>query len=284
MEGNTIVVKAKWKEDMRRFAFVKDTKFNDFRTILCNLFQVNIYSIKYLDDEEDEITITCDDELKEAIRISEKEQKSVLRVSIIGSLQKTNTLLNNKKILSVSNSSGVPEVIIHADDKGNTRLELIKEQMSVSIPQNDSKPTVELRDSGSLISFDISSDELNLSQLAERTVGDVLEMSRSTLQKTMSLAEEATNFGNQERENIRASTAILSKASAEKVIELSRSIAESTEKASLSASLLGEELRKSTLATVAQLSEQTKNRTDELSRQTAQRLDEVLKALKLTSN
>lgn len=164
-------------------------------------------------------------------------------------------------------------------------MELVKEQISLSLSQSPEQ-RIQLEDSGNStkMSLDVRDRNLNIFQLSERTTNEVSELSRSTLEKNMILAEEATQFGNKEREEIRASTIELSRASAERVAELSKSIAESTEKAANSASLLGDELIKLTLSNMKELSDETRDRTSELSRATAERLDEVLRAFKQNVN
>jgi len=299
MEG-AIVVKAKWKDDLRRLTITKETDFVSFRALISKIFNLNIGLLKYVDDEGDEVSITSDEELKEAFRIAEIGNQTLLRVFVSGepfpppktarellrsSAAKLELGLQPTTIVKLTSSTGEPEVIITEDELGNTKVELVKEQISLSLSQSPEQ-RIQLEDSGNStkMSLDVRDRNLNIFQLSERTTNDVSELSRSTLEKNMILAEEATQFGNKEREEIKASTIELSRASAERVAELSKSIAESTEKAANSASLLGDELIKLTLSNMKELSDETRDRTSELSRATAERLDEVLRAFKQNVN
>jgi len=299
MEG-AIVVKAKWKDDLRRLTITKETDFVSFRALISKIFNLNISLLKYVDDEGDEVSITSDEELKEAFRIAEIGNQTLLRVFVSGepfpppktarellrsSAAKLELGSQPTTIVKLTSSTGEPEVIITEDELGNTKVELVKEQISLSLSQSPEQ-RIQLEDSGNStkMSLDVRDGNLNISQLSERTTNEVSELSRSTFEKNMILAEEATQFGNKEREEIRASTIELSRASAERVAELSKSIAESTEKAANSASLLGDELIKLTLSNMKELSDETRDRTSELSRATAERLDEVLRAFKQNVN
>jgi len=299
MEG-AIVVKAKWKDDLRRLTITKETDFVSFRALISKIFNLNIGLLKYVDDEGDEVSITSDEELKEAFRIAEIGNQTLLRVFVSGepfpppktarellrsSAAKLELGSQPTTIVKLTSSTGEPEVIITEDELGNTKVELVKEQISLSLSQSPEQ-RIQLEDSGNStkMSLDVRDRNLNIFQLSERTTNEVSELSRSTLEKNMILAEEATQFGNKEREEIRASTIELSRASAERVAELSKSIAESTEKAANSASLLGDELIKLTLSNMKELSDETRDRTSELSRATAERLDEVLRAFKQNVN
>jgi len=299
MEG-AIVVKAKWKDDLRRLTITKETDFVSFRALISKIFNLNISLLKYVDDEGDEVSITSDEELKEAFRIAEIGNQTLLRVFVSGepfpppktarellrsSAAKLELGLQPTTIVKLTSSTGEPEVIITEDELGNTKVELVKEQISLSLSQSPEQ-RIQLEDSGNStkMSLDVRDGNLNISQLSERTTNEVSVLSRSTFEKNMILAEEATQFGNKEREEIKASTIELSRASAERVAELSKSIAESTEKAANSASLLGDELIKLTLSNMKELSDETRDRTSELSRATVERLDEVLRAFKQNVN
>jgi len=278
-----IFVKEKFLDDLRRLPISRRTNCNTLEQIIANLFNITVQSIKYRDDEGDEVRITCDEELNEAYRLAEKEALPILRITVQGEKQPTKqmAIVPNEepkvtsyipKIARIS-STGTPEVIITEDEKGNTKINLVNEQICVNLPTS---LQLQVDD----ISFQYKEKTLSISQLADFISKDVSQLSVDTTNRNVILAEEASNFGNKDREQIRTSTMELSKASAEKVVQLSKSIAEATERAAVSATLLGDELCKVTLANMSDLSDKARDRTNEISNSTSQRLDEVLRNFK----
>jgi len=78
-----LVLKIKYKEDTRRITVEKEPSFTELNATLAKLFALNEgFSIKYLDDDDDMITITSDLELKEALAVSRKQSPQVLRLFI----------------------------------------------------------------------------------------------------------------------------------------------------------------------------------------------------------
>jgi len=289
-----IVLKAKYLDDLRRLPISRRTNYKSLEQILANIFNIVVHSIKYQDDEGDEIRITCDEELNEAYRLAAKTTIPVLRVTLEGeryerkvtvSVPNEEPLLTSytPKIVRVS-SAGNADVVIFEDEKGNTQVNLLKEQICVNLPTS-LQPQIED------ISFRYKEKTLTVSQLADYISKDISQLSVDTTKRNVFLAEEASTIGNEEREQMKASTFELSKISAEKVVQLSRSIAEATEKVASSAALLGDELCKVTLSNMLELSDKARERTNELSDKarertnelssiTSQRLDEVLRNFK----
>lgn len=77
-------VKAEYKKQIRRFLIESDIPFLDFYQALSNIFQEVLVptqiSIKYMDDEEDWVTIVKEEEWQEALRVCANMQ--TLRVAI----------------------------------------------------------------------------------------------------------------------------------------------------------------------------------------------------------
>jgi hypothetical protein len=89
-----IVLKVKFGDDTRRLTLEREPTFGELVELIGKLY-VNLptnYAVKYIDEDEDQVTIGSDLELNEAIRIS-GGSNAVLRLFITG---KTNLLCPTK--------------------------------------------------------------------------------------------------------------------------------------------------------------------------------------------
>jgi len=73
-----LVVKVKFGEDTRRVTLDTTPSFDDLNKLLCRLFNLSQFNVKYLDDDGDLVTLSSDIELNEAIKVASRE--SVLRL------------------------------------------------------------------------------------------------------------------------------------------------------------------------------------------------------------
>lgn len=73
-----VQVKALYNGERRRFSVPDAVSFAQLQSQLCSTFTVGGMAIKYRDGENDLITITCDDELREAIVADE-----ILRIELV---------------------------------------------------------------------------------------------------------------------------------------------------------------------------------------------------------
>jgi len=73
-----LVVKVKYGEDTRRVTLDATPTFTDLNNLLCKLFNLSQFNVKYLDDDGDLVTLSSDIELNEAIKVASKD--SVLRL------------------------------------------------------------------------------------------------------------------------------------------------------------------------------------------------------------
>eukprot|EP01102_Stenamoeba_stenopodia_P006972 TRINITY_DN194_c0_g1_i1.p1 TRINITY_DN194_c0_g1~~TRINITY_DN194_c0_g1_i1.p1 ORF type:complete len:356 (-),score=105.08 TRINITY_DN194_c0_g1_i1:114-1181(-) len=80
----SLTLKIKFNEDVRRITLDKPTKFAELRTVLSGLFRAlpENYVLKYVDEEEDLITISSDMELEEAFELARKSPIKILRLNI----------------------------------------------------------------------------------------------------------------------------------------------------------------------------------------------------------
>jgi len=297
--ANKIIVKAKWNDDLRRLTVSTTNDYQSMRTLLCKLFQLEIQKLSYFDDENDAVRITSDEELEEAIRLALKAGH-ILRLEVEGVPATVSILspLNPKReqetpasIVQINSDNG-EEMLIVNDSNGNTRVSLLKEQVTLGIaPASDAPNAKSVLTLSQTITapqspkpttlVQVSNGKMGISQIAERTTADILHWSKDTMNRTNSIASNAATLGNEEIIRMCSSTMELSKASAARVSELSKEIAEATNRAAVGASLLGDELRKATMESMSELSDMARDKTNEVSKATSERLDEVLRAFKL---
>lgn len=99
-----LVLKIKFEEDTRRITVQKEPNYKELNDILHQLFPNLLdrsFTIKYLDDDKDLITITCDMELQEAISLNQ----NLLRIFLVE--RKTD---DAKKPANVANNGKDEEV------------------------------------------------------------------------------------------------------------------------------------------------------------------------------
>jgi hypothetical protein len=77
-----LTIKAQLEEDLRRTTISKTPNFNELQSILETLFSVpaSQFSIKYLDDDQDHISMSSELELKEALSFVNQTQRPTLRL------------------------------------------------------------------------------------------------------------------------------------------------------------------------------------------------------------
>lgn len=85
MEKSNIVVKIKYLEDTRRVTPESLPSYDDLVTLVQKLYQPLIgkaFTLKYLDDDQDLVTLSSDFELQEALTVSSRQKPPVLRLFI----------------------------------------------------------------------------------------------------------------------------------------------------------------------------------------------------------
>jgi len=86
----TLIFKAKYLEETRRLTLSYVPKFQDFVVLIRKLFQLDdrVLVVKYVDDDQDLVTISSDMELNEALHLAEKSNPAILRLSIFDTTSK----------------------------------------------------------------------------------------------------------------------------------------------------------------------------------------------------
>jgi len=85
MAPPTIIVKISGNGQIRRWtAQVDQLSFTTLQKRASDLFTTKTFTLTYMDDEADEITVGCDEELQDAIGIAVSSEPSVLRLKLSG--------------------------------------------------------------------------------------------------------------------------------------------------------------------------------------------------------
>jgi len=117
MSEKNITVKSLYNNDIRRFPVSNICTWSNFIGILSKLYDTDIKSMRltYRDEEGDDIAVTTDDELLEAIRLAQESHPPVLRLLIVPSnlsisLHSQN-LLNSVMTNSIPSSPSIPSLL-----------------------------------------------------------------------------------------------------------------------------------------------------------------------------
>jgi len=79
----SIVLKVAFHDDLRRITVPKEITLNELKLILSeNITSTLNISLKYIDDEGDEISLGTDEELQEAIRQSFERKQTALKLNL----------------------------------------------------------------------------------------------------------------------------------------------------------------------------------------------------------
>jgi hypothetical protein len=107
--SQTIIVKSVLKDDIRRFSVNVNCSWTFFLDIISKLYDSDITTlhVTYRDEEGDDIAITSDDELLEAIRLAGGSKPPILRVLISGSGSSGNNAESRNLLHSVVQSPRV---------------------------------------------------------------------------------------------------------------------------------------------------------------------------------
>jgi len=77
-----VVVKTKFGDDLRRFHVKADVSLKDLCATTCELYRLPNVRLKYKDEETDLITITTNNELREAIKLAQQTKPPFLRLEV----------------------------------------------------------------------------------------------------------------------------------------------------------------------------------------------------------
>jgi hypothetical protein len=135
------VIKVKFEEDTRRITLEEAPSFDTLLTILKNLFPnlPSNFSVKYVDEDEDAVTISSDMELVEAIRVA--ATNNLLRLQLIGKSNPQNQTENKPNPTNPLSSFPSLSEILTNPAAGQKWLESFIGQTSVNQPnQTNPKP------------------------------------------------------------------------------------------------------------------------------------------------
>ncbi|KAM9999693.1 hypothetical protein ACTFIZ_008162 [Dictyostelium cf. discoideum] len=99
-----LILKIQYNEDTRRVSMERDPTFLELRKMTVTFFKINSFLIKYFDEDKDLITITSDNDLKEAFSIATTSPRTVrLFVSKTEEESSSETINNNNTTPSINN-------------------------------------------------------------------------------------------------------------------------------------------------------------------------------------
>lgn len=88
-------VKIVYGDDMRRWRFPETDKYESLATFIKDTFNfcdVSSFYIQFEDDENDKVTITCDNDLNDAFACAEQENRKSLKIFVNeGPIEKTHS-------------------------------------------------------------------------------------------------------------------------------------------------------------------------------------------------
>lgn len=88
------------EEDIRRISFQETPTFQQLKQRICQVYNVQNVSLKYLDEEDDCITVADDSDLREAL-ISLDKNRPLLKLIIIFPGETTTAVVNQKLLQSI---------------------------------------------------------------------------------------------------------------------------------------------------------------------------------------
>ncbi|KAM9983597.1 hypothetical protein ACTFIY_000307 [Dictyostelium cf. discoideum] len=99
-----LILKIQYNDDTRRVSMERDPTFLELRKMTVTFFKINSFLIKYFDEDKDLITITSDNDLKEAFSIATTSPRTVrLFVSKTEEESSSETINNNNTTPSINN-------------------------------------------------------------------------------------------------------------------------------------------------------------------------------------
>lgn len=83
-EPKTVIIKARYKDDVIRFRIATDAAIAALNEEIGKrlMLEVGAFDVKYLDDDHDWVKLSCDEDLQECLEISATSGASVIRLSV----------------------------------------------------------------------------------------------------------------------------------------------------------------------------------------------------------
>jgi len=276
----SVIIKIKDKDDIRRICIPKSSNLESLNKMLNQLFKIDEFVIKYVDDENDLVTISCDEELQEAFRLT--KENTILRMYLS---RQDGAQLNVSTISPLErSSSSIETTTITVKPKQEPVLPIKKVVVSAVT-------STEIRSTDPLLSpnpyVDLSqklAEHLKTTTaaiaatsvgLSNRIASDVTKLSEQTTLTGSKLSADTLKISEDLANRTSAKSSELSKNIAKTTAEISNRIAQSNEQLAANSTKFGEQMRKETMERSLLLSEQTSESLNRLSDSTVTMVDEA---------
>jgi len=238
-----------------------------------------ILVLKYVDDENDLVTISCDEELQEALRLT--KENAILRMYLSrqdGAQLNVSTISPlDKSSISIERAPSMEHLIV----KPKAKEEPVKvissaatstEKLPTSNPYYVEDLSKKLAEQLKTATTSIAATSVNLSN---RIAADVTKLSEQTAATGNKLSTDMTKRGEDLANRTSLKSSELSKNIAITTSEISDQIASTSGQLSAKSTKFGEQMRKETMERSILLSEQTSETLNRLSDSTAGMVDEA---------
>ncbi|KAM9960329.1 hypothetical protein ACTFIW_009463 [Dictyostelium discoideum] len=98
-----LILKIQYNDDTRRVSMERDPTFLELRKMTVTFFKINSFLIKYFDEDKDLITITSDNDLKEAFSIATTSPRTVRLFVSKTEEESSSETINNNTAPSINN-------------------------------------------------------------------------------------------------------------------------------------------------------------------------------------
>jgi len=267
--------KVKDKDDIRRVCIPRTSKFDYINNLFGQLFKLESFVIKYVDDENDLVTLSCDEELHEAFRLT--KDNGVLRMYISS---QEGTPLNVSSFYAPDNLSTSsftneqqPEQLRNTSSSiaATTTTTIVKPIADVSHHHhhhNSNYSGVPIHDLAHVLAEHLKTTTESVASTSisasDRIASAITKLSEQTAAAADNLASKTSSKASEVSKNIAITT-----------LELSNQIASTNQQIAATSLTFGEQMRKETLERSLMLSEKTSETLNRLSDSTVDLVDDA---------
>jgi len=270
----SVIIKVKDRDDIRRLCIPRSTDFEHLKSVFAQLFGLDVFVIKYVDDENDLITLSCDEEVQEALRLT--KENAILRMYIsrldgaaLNVSSFSNLSASSSSIPTTTERKAVTTITEKPSEVIISTTVTATEKIPVSAYTNDLAQklaqikfaTENVASSSVSLSNQIASD---VSKLSEQTAAKAASITTEVIKKSEDLANKTSSKASELSKNIATSTA-----------KISTQVAAVSEQLSNKSVGLGEQIRKETMERSLLLSEQTSENLNRISDSTVGMVDDA---------
>jgi len=143
----SVTIKVRNNSDLRRIQISRSSTFESLQQLFSQLYKIDNFVIKYLDDEEDFITISSDEELVEAFRLT--KEGSILRMTMTsGNESICNSNLSSSSLFSSTIVEQTSPINNNNNNKEASSIVNDITQLSEHIAEKSRKASMEISKKG----------------------------------------------------------------------------------------------------------------------------------------